>query len=190
MRIQDLFLRSNVELARVVDAIGDEQWDLPLPEHASWSPMDLRAAIAYHAYDDAWVPDVLAGKSAEQAGDAFDGLRASHDPRGVYVEQNRRASEAVRGFDDLDRVTHLSYGDFPAREFLQHITSFRTVRSYDLARLIGLEPDLPEDFLVGVEEEFAPHMTQYRDMGVFPPAKPVAPDASTQARVMAMFGRD
>jgi len=30
----------------------------------------------------------------------------------------------VRACDDLDRTLHLSYGDYPAREYLKHITGF------------------------------------------------------------------
>ena len=50
---------------------------------------------------------------------------------------------AVRDFDDLDRIVHLTYGDWPAREYLKHITSFRGLRVHDIARFIGADTAMP-----------------------------------------------
>ncbi len=190
MGIQELFIQSNEHLGRVVDQIADEQWSLMLPEKASWNPQNLTQSVAYHAFDDAWVPDTLAGRTEAEVGDRFQPIRDSNEPLPLYREHNRRACEAVAAFDDLDAVTHLSYGDFPAREYLQHITSFRAIRTHDIARLIGVDPGFHTEFLQAIEAEYAPHMQQYRAMGVFPEPIAVDEEASLQTRVMAMFGRD
>ena len=190
MQIQDLFIQSNEHLGRVVDQIGREQWSLMLPERASWNPQDLTRAVAYHAFDDAWVPDALAGATEEQVGNRFQSVLDSAEPLPLYREHNRRACAVVAAFDDLDAITHLSYGDFPAREYLQHITSFRTVRCFDIARLIGVDPGFSDEFLEGVESEYTPLMGQYRAMGVFPDPITVDDAASIESRIMAMFGRD
>jgi uncharacterized protein (TIGR03086 family) len=189
MRIQDLFLHSNIALAGVVEQIDAEQWALELSPGPSRSPQNLRVTIGYYAYDDAWVPDVLAGRTAAEVGDRFEHLLDPSDARAAYREQNRRASAEVAEFDDLRRIVHLSYGDFPAEEFLQHITSFRFVRAWDIAGLIGTRPDFSEEFLLAVQSEFAPHMDQYRSMGIFPTPIEVAADADPLTRVMASFGR-
>src|SRR4051794_26720382 len=130
MTIQELFIRSNQELRKVVDQITDEQWELALPAHATPRPANLRDAVRYHTYDDAWVPDVLAGKTIEEVGDVYDGLKQNNDMIAEYDKYNQRAIEAVKDFDDLERIVHLSYGDFTAKQYLQHITSFRAVRAY------------------------------------------------------------
>ncbi|MEY2848825.1 MAG: hypothetical protein RI885_1490 [Actinomycetota bacterium] len=189
MRIQELFIHSNVALAAVVEQIDEDRWKLELPASSPTTPQDLRVTIGYHAYDDAWVPDVLAGRSAQEVGDRFDHLLDPSEAGREYREQNARAIRAVREFDDLGRIVHLSYGDFPAEEYLQHITSFRFVRAWDIARLLGTRPDFPEEFLLAVEQEFAPHMVQYRAMGVFPDPIEVAADADTLTRVVGGFGR-
>ncbi|MDE2314210.1 MAG: acyl-CoA dehydrogenase family protein, partial [Elusimicrobia bacterium] len=45
----------------------------------------LREVINYHAYDDAWVPDMLAGSTMEAAGaDKFDGDLLGDDPVGNF----------------------------------------------------------------------------------------------------------
>lgn len=189
MRIQDLFIQSNEHLGRVIDQIQGHQWALMLPEKASWNPQDLTRAVAYHAFDDAWVADVLAGHTEAEVGDRFQPVHDSTDPLPLYREHNRRASDAVAAFDDLERVTHLSYGDFPAREFLQHITSFRTIRTFDIAGLIGVDPAFEPAFLEAAEAEYAPLMQQYRAMGVFPEPIAVEDGATLHDRVMGMFGR-
>lgn len=191
MTIQELFIRSNEALAKVVAQITEAQWDLMMPEGTSMKPSNLKAAVQYHAYDDAWVPDVLAGKTSEDVGDKYEFLLTSDDVQKNYAEQNQRASDAVRVFNDndLDKITHLSYGDYPVRDYLQHITSFRAFRSYDIAKLIGADTTMNEAFVRALLEEFSPVIEGYRQMGVFPPALEVPGDASPQTKLLAMVGR-
>lgn len=187
--IQELFIMSNQALQQVVAQIADEQWDLMMPEGTSMKPATLKAAVQYHTYDDAWVPDVLAGKTKAEVGDVYEQLLSSEDVQANYEQYNRRASDAVRGFDDLDKITHLSYGDYPAREYLQHIISFRAFRSYDIAKLIGADTTMADDFVQALLAEFSPVIEGYRQMDVFPPAIEVPADASPQTKLLAMAGR-
>jgi hypothetical protein len=189
MTIQALFIMSNQALQKVVAQITDDQWDLALPKGMSRKPMTLAEAIRYHTYDDAWVPDVLAGKAKEEVGDVYEPLLTAEAIQANFNKYNERAIVAVRGFDDLDRITHLSYGDFPAREYLQHIVSFRAFRSYDIAKLIGADSTMADDFVQGLLDEFSPVIEGYRKMGVFPPAIAVSSDASPQTKLLAMVGR-
>jgi hypothetical protein len=43
--------------------------------------MTLRRIINYHAYDDAWVPEVLAGKTIAEVGMKWDGDLLGDHPR-------------------------------------------------------------------------------------------------------------
>ncbi len=85
---------------------------------------------------------------------------------------------------------HLSYGDFPAREYLKHITSFRGFRAFSIAKLIGVSTKLPDDLVQGMWDEIAPEVESWRAMGVFPPPLEIADDAALQDRLLAMCGRD
>lgn len=190
MTIQELFVTSNDALQKVVDQIADNQWGLSLAPGTSSKPTTLKQAVQYHAYDDAWVPDVLAGKTKEAVGDIYDYLLTDDNVKANYHKQNQIASHAVQAFSELDRVTHLSYGDFPARDYLQHIISFRAFRSYDLAKLIGADTTMADDFVEALLAEFSPVVEAYRQMGVFPPARDVSEDASPQTKLLAMVGRD
>jgi hypothetical protein len=47
---------------------------------------DLREIVNYHAHDDAWVPDMLAGRTMDEAGRGkFDGDLPGEDPRARFA---------------------------------------------------------------------------------------------------------
>lgn len=190
MTIQELFIASNQALRKSVSQITDSQWDLNMPPGLSSRPSTLKEAVRYHAYDDAWVPDVLAGKTEAEVGDAYEPILAAEDVQANFDKYNQLAIDAVSAFDDLDRTVHLSYGDFPAKEYLQHIISFRAFRSYDIAKLIGADTTMDAAFVQALLDEFSPVIEGYRQMGVFPPAIEVADDASPQTKLLAMVGRE
>ena len=49
-------------------------------------PVTLREIINYHAYDDAWVPDMLTGRTMDEAGrDKFDGDLLGDEPKGNFA---------------------------------------------------------------------------------------------------------
>ena len=189
MTIQELFVRTNEELLRIVQQITDDQWQISLPPGLSRTPSTLLEAVNYHSYDDAWVPDVLAGKTKEEVGDVYEALRAAADPRANYVKYNAIASEAVRNFLDLDKVVYLSYGDFPARDYLQHTALFRGLRSYDIAGMIGVDSKMAEDFAQAMYDEYVPLADGYRQYGILPAAIPVASDADIQTKLLGLVGR-
>jgi uncharacterized protein (TIGR03086 family) len=189
----DVFILSDEALVNVVEQIKDDQWDMDMPEsfrRRDKAPVTLRTIINYHAYDDAWVPDILAGKTMDEVGkDKFDGDLLGDDPKGVFRIIADKAMTAARGAD-LERITHLSYGDFPARDYLMHITSFRGLRAYDLAKVLGQDTTLNPDLVQGMWDEFSPHADEWRKMGVFGPKVEVPDDAPLQERLLAMTGRD
>lgn len=189
MTIQQLFVRANQELKRVIDQIGEEQWELNMPPGVTSKPSNLRNAVNYHIYDDAWVPDVLDGKTKEQVGDRYEPLRASENTLDDYATYNQRAIDEVTGFAELDRVTHLSYGDFPARDYLQHITLFRALRVYDIAKLIDVDTTLADDFVQGLWDEYSPVANDYRQFGILPPALPEPEGADVQTKFLCLAGR-
>jgi len=77
MRERELFLASDAALRSVVDRLTPA--DLARPVPAEWSSghrataLTLRDVVARHAYDEAWVPDLLAGKTPEQVGETWSG---------------------------------------------------------------------------------------------------------------------
>jgi uncharacterized protein (TIGR03086 family) len=187
---QEVFILADQALKAVVDQIRDDQWDLVVPDDMTRTPgITLRQIINYHAYDDAWVPDVLAGKTKEEVGDRYDGDLLGDHAKLNFASIAETAVLAVGDFDDPDRVVHLSYGDWPAREYLKHITSFRGLRAHDIAKFIGADPTLPPDLVQGLWEEIAPSAEEWRKLGVYGPAVPMPEDAPLQDRLLGLTGR-
>ncbi len=190
MTEQDVFILADQALKAVVEQIRDDQWDLVVPDDMTRKPgITLRELINYHAYDDAWVPDVLAGRTIEEVGDKYAGDLLGDHPKLNFASIVETAVLAVRAFDDPDRTVHLSYGDWPAREYLKHITSFRGLRTYDIAKLIGADTTLPPDLVQGLWDEIAPSAEEWRKLGVYGPAVAVAEDAPLQDRLLGLTGR-
>jgi len=192
MTEQEVFVLADRALLRVVEQIRDDQWELVVPD--GMTPRrpgsTLRQVVDYHAYDEAWVPDVLGGRTIAEVGAEHDGDLLGDDPRAAYARLVDAACDAVSRFDDLDRPVHLSYGDWPAREYLTHITYFRALRVYDIGRFIGVDASLPTDLAQGLLDELEPRAEQWRAYHVIGAPAAVPDDASPQERWLAAVGRD
>jgi hypothetical protein len=187
----DVFILSEQALADVIDQIKPGQWKSRKPEWfatGGQGDASLREIVNYHAYDTAWVPDVLAGKAMAEVGDVFEHIKT--DPDCDYRAYSESAIAAARALADPDRVVHLSYGDFPAREYLKHTTSFRGFRAYDIARWIGVSTKLPPRLVLGMWDQLAPEIDAWRKLGVYGPAVAVPDDAPLQDRLLGLAGRD
>jgi len=190
MDVAKAFIQANKDLLPVILKIKDDQWNLPAPPKTSWKPnQTLRNLVNYHAYDDAWVPDVLAGKTAAEVGDQFESLLDATDTLAQYIKFNKIAVDAVAEFSDFDRKVHLSYGDFTAQEYLTHVTLFRGLRTYDFAKFLGFVPELSPLLVQGLWDIISPKIAELRAMHVIGEEVPVAEDAPLLDRLMAMTGR-
>ena len=190
----EVFVLADRALNAVIAQIRDDQWDMRMPASFARRGSDhtptLREIVNYHAYDDAWVPDVLTGATMDDAGrDKFDGDLLGDDPRASFAAIVDGACAAAQGFDDLDRTVHLSFGDFSAREYFWQINQFRALRAHDIAEVIGADSTLPDELVQGVWDEISPHAEEWRAIGVFGPAVGVPDDASLQDRLLGLTSR-
>jgi uncharacterized protein (TIGR03086 family) len=196
MREPDVFIKAEQALKNVVNQIKDDQWAMEMPPEFATRAVDhkvsLREIINYHAYDDAWVPDMLAGRTMGEVGrDMFKGDLLGDDPKGSFaaiVAKAWAAAEALQDAD-LDRVVHCSFGDFTAREYFWQINMFRSLRAHDIAKVIGVDSTLPDDLMQGIWEEISPHAEEWRKIGVFGPEVAVPEGASLQDKVLGLTGR-
>jgi uncharacterized protein (TIGR03086 family) len=191
----EVFVLADRALNGVVAQISEDQWPIELPPTFRMRRMDhtptLREIVNYHAYDDAWVPDTLSGKTMDEVGkDKFDGDLLGDDPAGAFAAIVEKACAAAEGFDDLERTLHLSFGDFPARHYFWQVNQFRALRAHDIAEVVGVSADLPDELVRGVWEEVSPHAEEWREIGVFPAAVPVPEDAPLLDRLLGLTGRD
>jgi uncharacterized protein (TIGR03086 family) len=196
MQEPEVFQMAEHALNAVVAAIGPDQWDMALPAEFAQRGSDvvptLREIINYHAYDDAWVPDMLAGLTMAEAGaEKFDGDLLGDSPVAAFAALVEVASAAAGALStaDLERTAHLSFGDYTVREYFWQINMFRALRAYELARLIGADLPLPEALVQGVWDEISPHAEEWRTIGVFGPAIAVPDDAPLLDRLLGITGR-
>ncbi len=190
----EVFELADRALSRVVSRIRPEQWDETLPANfvtrARPEPPTVRELIDYHAYDDAWVPDTLAGLTMDEAGtDKFSGDLLGDDPVGRFEAIVDAACAAARAVTDLDAVVHLSFGDYTVREYFWQINSFRALRVHDLATALGQSVDLEPELVQGVWDEVSPHAEEWRTIGVYGAAVPVPEDAPLLDRLLGLTGR-
>jgi hypothetical protein len=191
MTEQEVFIGSEYALTKVVDQIKDSQWDMQMPPEFATrvkKSVTLREIINYHAYDDIWVPDTLAGKTIEEVGNKYDGDLLGNDPKASWHKIVEASIAAVRTYNP-DKIVHLTYGDFPAREYLRHITSFRALRAVDIARVIGVDDRLPDDLVQGLWDLLSPDAEEWRKLGVYGPKIEVSSDADLQSRLLGLTGR-
>ncbi len=190
----DVFEMADRALARVVAQITPEQWEIVLPPtFATRSRPErptVRELVGYHAYDDAWVPDMLAGLTMDEAGrDKFDGDLLGDDPAAGFEAIVERACAAAQAVTDLDAVAHLSFGDYSVREYFWQVNQFRALRAHDIAQVVGVDAALSDELVQGIWDEVSPHAEVWRAIGVFPPAVPVPDDAPLLDRLLGLTGR-
>jgi hypothetical protein len=189
MKQRDLFLMADAALRDVIDMIDLDQLDLPAP--AEWSRTQnptLRDILAAHAYDEAWVPDVLAGRTIADVGDRYAADLLGADPIRSYDELNDAATDAATRELDPTAVAHLSYGDFTIAEYFEHITIYRAFQAWSIAKLVGLEYSLPEPLVDGLWEQVVPQIDQWRAMGVFPPEVEVPAESDREIQLLGKTG--
>ena len=199
MKQRELFLQADAALRSVIDRLTPEQLDLPAP--AEWTRVPnprLRDIVADHARDEAWVPAVLAGRTIEEVGKDFPtnllGDEApSDDPLGDYLitkydRLNDIATVAVREDLDSERIVHLSYGDYPLREYLLHVSCYRAFQSWTIARLVGLDFEMPADLVENLWEQIVPRLEDWRLIGVFGPPVRVPAGADRQTVLLGLTG--
>lgn len=194
MNEPQVFVLAEQALLKVVEQIKDEQWDMEMPARFVRRGQDtvtLRQIINYHTYDDAWVPDMLAGKTMEEAGkDKFDGDLLGDDPKASFKTIVDKSIAAAENLDDLDKTVHCSFGDYKAREYFWQINMFRGMRAHDIAEVIGVDSSLPPELVQGLWDELKPNAEEWRKIGVLGPKVEVPEDASLFDKLLALTGRD
>lgn len=180
-----LFLRSVDEFDWRVAAIGDDQWTNATP----CSEWDVRALVNHVTSEALWLPHLLAGKTIEEAGDAFDGDVLGNDPAGAWSIAAKEEREAIQEAGVLERTVHLSRGPTPASVYIGELFSDHLIHAWDLARGIGgnekLDPELVDTlygFAAPIEDDLKAS-GMYGDK-VDPPA-----EVDTQTKMLAVFGR-
>ncbi len=194
IREAELFIAADDAATRVFGSVRDDEWDVLLPPVFDMAgadqPTPLRQAARHYAYDNAWVPDMLAGRTMDEVGrDAYDGDLLGDDPAVALRSISAVARTAARAADDRDAVVHCGYGDVPAHDYLWQLNIARCLSALDIAALLGLPNPISEELARGMVEGTEPTADMWRSFGVYRERVAVADGAPWRDRYLTLTGR-
>lgn len=108
-------------------------------------PSTLNDVVRHIAYDEAWVPHLLAGRTMDEVGrDTFDDPLGT-DAKGTYARIAAAARDAGHQIDTLDATVHCSFGDCSTEEYLWQLIVARSLGAETIAKAIGADSPLSEE---------------------------------------------
>jgi len=170
---------------RVVAAIPADRWRAATP----CSDWDVRGLVNHLVSGNLWAAELGSGGTIEGVGDRLDGDRLGSDPATAYAASARAASDVFHRPGALDAPCAVSYGPVPGSVYAGHRLIDVLIHGWDLAMATGQDPTLDDDLVEACREVTEPQIDMLRASGAFAEGVPVAPDASAQARLLAMLGR-
>jgi uncharacterized protein (TIGR03086 family) len=168
----------------LVEGVGPDQWDLPTP-CSDWS---VRELVNHVVGEDLWSPPLLAGRTIEDVGDAFDGDVLGAEPLTTAREAAEAATAATAASVPAGGIVHLSYGDDSVDNYVYQLAADHLVHGWDLAAATGQDRSMPGEEVAAVAEWFAGWEEGYRAAGVIGARGPGGDDS--QSDLLASFGRD
>jgi uncharacterized protein (TIGR03086 family) len=96
---------------------------------------------------------------------------------------------AVEADGAMDRIVHLSFGDFPGSEYTLQLFADHLIHAWDLARAIGADEHLDEELVASCATWFEAVEGAYRSAGAIAAPPPVPGHADPQTLLLARFGR-
>jgi uncharacterized protein (TIGR03086 family) len=168
-----------------VHQVGDQQWNVGTP-CVDW---DVRTLVNHVAGESYWTPPLFEGKTVAEVGDRFDGDLLGDDPKAAWDAAAGPAIEAVHGEGAMDRIVHVSFGDFPGSEYAMQMFADHLIHGWDLAKGIGAEDRMDPELVDACTRWFSEREHLYRGVGAVAARPEVPEDADPQTKLLAMFGR-
>ena len=185
MDIPAMFGRAVAEFDARVRQIGDHQWQAMTPDE-DWTVRDL---VNHLVGEDLWAPPLLAGSTIAEVGDRFEGDVLGAEPKAAWTAASAAAVQAVEADGAMDRVVHLSFGDFPGSEYTLQLFADHLIHAWDLARAIGADERLDAGLVASCADWFGAVEDAYRSAGAIAARPPVTGHADAQTVLLARFGR-
>lgn len=163
-----LFLHADAALREVIDQLDPADFSSPVPKE--WSELEsptLLGILGRHAYDEAWVPDVIAGRAAADGDPFADVDLLGDDPIASYDALNDKATAAVRAGEFADTF-HFTYGDYPADEGFAHLATYRAFQAWSIAKESGIPFHLSPQAHRGHERARHPARRRVASVGRLP----------------------
>lgn len=183
MDVRQLHRDAVERFSGLVDGVPDGAWAQPTP-CAEW---DVRALVNHVVGENRWMVPLLEGSTVDEVGSALDGDLLGDDPKGAWHASVAPALEAVDR-TPVDQTVHLSFGDFPASEYLWQLTSDVLIHGWDLARATGQSEEMPAHLVDACSSWFDGVEDAYRGAGAIGPKVSTA-STDPAAVLLGRFGR-
>lgn len=184
MDVKDLFRETTAAASGCIVRIQPTQLHNPTP-CTKW---DLTSLLGHMVYEMSWVPDLLAGKTIAEVGDAYEGDLLGDDPLAAWGVALAAALVAVDKAS-LKKTVHLSYGDFSAEHYIRESASDMLIHGWDVSMAIGHPLIFSEKAAEVVLEYALPRAAEFRGSGLFGDVVPTKADDSVQTKLLAFYGR-
>jgi uncharacterized protein (TIGR03086 family) len=170
---------------RLVVGVATEKWDAATP-CAEW---DVRELVNHLVSGNLWAAELAGGSTIVDVGDKLDGDVLGNDPVGAYKESARAASAVFHRPGAMDAPCAVSYGPVPGSVYAGHRFLDVLVHGWDLAVATDQDARLDDALVQGCTELVEPQVELLQASGMFRDDVTVPPDASAQARLLALLGR-
>lgn len=184
MDVKDLHRQALEEYTTRVDHLPPECLTWPTP----CSDWNVRELLNHVVGENRWIPPLLDGKTVADVGDALDGDLLGDDPVAAWHASIGPALDAI-GRTPLDQTVHLSFGDFPAEEYLWQLTADAVVHGWDLSRATRQTEELPGELVAACARWFDGVEDAYRAAGAIG-ARPDIETSDPLGSLLVRFGRD
>ena len=183
--LPELFRRASEVVGATIHQIREDQWHGPTP----CSEWDVEELVKHLVDESLWVKPLFDGKTIAEVGDAFDGDTLGGDPARAWDRAGEEARASVSEPGAMERIVHLSFGDFPGAEYANQLLLDLVIHDWDVRRAIGADTRLDPELVSYTLGWFRGQAEGYRRAGATAVEVPLPPDADEQSQLIAMSGR-
>ncbi|MEY9848875.1 TIGR03086 family metal-binding protein [Streptacidiphilus sp. MAP5-3] len=171
---------------QLVRRVEVQQWRLPTP-CPLWT---VRGLVNHVTVEQLWVTPLLAGTPATAVGGRFEGDLLGDDPVLAWKQAAAEAEEAVHADGALERTVRLWQGPALAAHLCSQLAMDIVVHSWDLARAIGAEEQIPSGLVAFALHEVSEYPDRLAESGLFDSPRAVPPGSDAQTLLLALTGRE
>lgn len=181
---KELFEKCLHQASDVVRQVRADQCGLPTPD-TEWTVKEL---LEHMFYELAWAPDIINGMTREAVGSKYEGDLLGEELHASWKALRDRALIAL-DHAGLRSVVHLSYGDVRLEQYLRQLASDLLIHAWDLGESVGRRVVFDEAVAGAVWEYAKSESAAMRESGLFGRPLQAGAGASTQERLLGLFGR-
>lgn len=172
-----------------LDQVRPDQWDLPTP----CSEWDVRSLVGHVVKGARYYVRLFQGSSRDDAWTEMEvasNLVLGSDPVASYLQNEAAFRSALTTPGALGRLCHHQAGDISGEQLLGARVSDVAIHTWDLARAVSLDEQLPEPVIAMVWEMMEPWFASGQVGPYYAPPNQADDKAATlQIRLLRASGR-